>query len=219
LNDLATSYEVLGNRNEALKFYSKSISVSPHFTDPLLNMSIIMFNSSLVDSSYYYFRRISTDTKSNNYKSLQKLLLPQIIKKILVKYSNDRLMRITIGRFLSSEKWMIKIHNQSVESNNSLEKQLLIEAIYLLEEVDKTISKQEADILRIKYGINSHYYLYIILCIHISKNSTFVLLLIILCYVISQYSKQNQSNNPCTSSNEDAGRKNCNAYSLRFQFC
>jgi len=154
LNDLATSYEVLGNRKEALKFYRKSISVSPHFTDPLLNMSIIMFNSNLLDSSYYYFKKINTDTKSNNYINLQKLLLPQIFKEISMKYSNDRLMHITIGRFLSSLEWQIKIHNQAVETNNSLEKQILIEAIYLLGNVDKSITKDKAVQLKNEYIID-----------------------------------------------------------------
>ncbi len=151
LNDLATAYEVLGNRKEALKFYRKSISVSPHFTDPLLNISIIMFKSNLLDSSYYYFRDINTETKSNNYLQLRDIILPQMIRNISMKYYQDSVVYNVFQRFLNSKEWMIKIHNQSVVTNNSLEKQLLIDVIYLLEEVDKSISSDEAEQLKSKY--------------------------------------------------------------------
>ena len=154
LNDLATSYEILGNHDKALKYYRKAIAVSPFFTDPLLNMSIIFYNSNSLDSSYYYFQRINMYTKSNNYISLRKMILPRIIKQTSLNFSDNKAISNAFQSFLASEEWMIEIYKHSIENNNSIEKQLITEAIYLLEKVDKTMNKQEADQLRGKYGIN-----------------------------------------------------------------
>jgi len=153
LNDLATSYELMGNHDEALRYYRKAIAVSPHFIDPLLNMSIIMYNSNSLDSSYYYFQRININTKSNTYISLRKMILPRIINQISLKYSDNKVINNAFQSFLSSEEWMIGIYKHSIMNNNSMEKQLITEAIYLLETVDKTMKKQEANQLRRKYGI------------------------------------------------------------------
>jgi tetratricopeptide (TPR) repeat protein len=154
LNDLATSYEILGNHDKALKYYRKAIAISPFFTDPLLNMSIIFYNSNSLDSSYYYFQRINIYTKSNNYISLRKMILPRIIKQTSLDFSDNKAISNAFQSFLASEEWMIEIYKHSIENNNSIEKQLITEAIYLLEKVDKTMNKQEADQLRGKYGIN-----------------------------------------------------------------
>jgi len=153
LNDLATSYEIMGNHKKALEYYREAIAVSLHFTDPLLNISILFYNLNSLDSSYYYFQKININTKSNNYISLRKMILPRIINQISLKYSDNKVISNAFQSFLSSEEWMIGIYKHSIINNNSMEKQLITEAIYLLETVDKTMKKQEADQLRSKYGI------------------------------------------------------------------
>lgn len=45
LNDLASAYVSMGNKEEAIKYYRESSRVSPRFDDPKLNLAVVYFNN------------------------------------------------------------------------------------------------------------------------------------------------------------------------------
>lgn len=59
----------------------------------------------------------------------------------------------SVIRIRNSEDWMRKVHEQSIENETEFEKRLLLEAIYLLESVDSTITSNEAEGFRKKYNL------------------------------------------------------------------
>jgi tetratricopeptide (TPR) repeat protein len=44
LNNLASSYELQGNHEKASEYYKQALTISPHFEDALVNLSIVYYN-------------------------------------------------------------------------------------------------------------------------------------------------------------------------------
>ena len=51
LNNLATCFELKGQRDEAIKYYLKALDISPKFEDASVNLAAIYFNEKNCRSS------------------------------------------------------------------------------------------------------------------------------------------------------------------------
>ena len=75
LNDLATSYETSGRREEAISLYRRALKISPMFVEGNLNISATYYNSEKFDSAYYFINQINDLKMSwkeeNNYKKFK----------------------------------------------------------------------------------------------------------------------------------------------------
>jgi len=152
INDLATSYELMGKHKMSEKLYKEAISLSPHFDEALINLSIVKYNAGKIDSAYNYLRDCKPDTENEKYFDVLKVILPIITKKHIEEMS-DEVLKNTFYRFLELEEWMLKIHKQSVIEKRKYNLQLINEAIYLLEEIDSTITTEKAENYSKNYGL------------------------------------------------------------------
>ncbi|MCF8298065.1 MAG: O-antigen ligase family protein [Saprospiraceae bacterium] len=154
INDLATSYELMGNHEMSVKLYKEAISISPQFDEALINLAIVKYNEGKIDSAYNYLRNCKPETENEKYYAALKVFLP-IITKNYIEQQNDELLKSTFYRFLDSEDWLLKIHKHSVIEKHEYKLQLIKEAIFLLEEVDSTITTEKADDYKKMYGLNN----------------------------------------------------------------
>jgi O-antigen ligase len=92
LNDLATTYERTGRRNEAIEYYRRALQISPLFIEGNLNLGAAYFNSGNIDSAYYYINRINGLSMSWQEENNQKLFLKVITS------ARDSLMRTNTKR-------------------------------------------------------------------------------------------------------------------------
>ncbi len=152
LNNLGTTLELKKEHKKAKACFAKAIKLSPHFEDALLNLSAIYYNENETDSAYLTIARISDTTNDVRYDKF----LTAILWKKTDEFSNeidDRQLRNSIIRIRNDNAWMKKVFLQSREMQNDIEQQLLLEAVYLMESVDSTITAKEAERLKINYHL------------------------------------------------------------------
>lgn len=151
LNNLATSYEILGNHHEAIKYYKKAVNVNPHYEDVLLNLSVVLYQQGNTDEAYQFIRNVDPRSTNPKFKTLLKLLLVPRLKAIQNQLE-EKILKLTVNRILFSDEWMKDIHAKSVKNKRSFSEQLLIDIFYTLTIEDETLTLDEAKPLKAKYN-------------------------------------------------------------------
>jgi len=152
LNNIATCYEIKGNHNEAEKYYKEALAIAPHFDDALINLSIVYFNTGKSDNAYQTINEVKLTSSNPNYHNVLDAILKDKIEK-LIKTLTERDLIISVQRIYNSPEWFEKVYRQSVNDKNTYDRQILIEAVYLMENVDKSIKPEYAKQLRSKYHL------------------------------------------------------------------
>lgn len=64
LNNLATSYELLGNHNNAIRYYRQAINIHPQFEDALINLGATYYNAGRYKEAYETLLRCNPNTQN-----------------------------------------------------------------------------------------------------------------------------------------------------------
>jgi tetratricopeptide (TPR) repeat protein len=152
LNNLGTTYELKGNSDKAESFFLKAHSIAPRFEDPLFNLCALYYNKSNFDLAYETIKKIDLHTANPKYERFLKAILWYKVDEFN-KTLSERVISKSVIRIRNSEDWMQKVHEQSIDNETEFEKQLLLEAIYLLESVDSTITSYEAESFKKKFNL------------------------------------------------------------------
>lgn len=92
LNNLATSYDMLGKPDEALKIYLKALRISPRYFEGLMNTAIIYYNKKDLQKSLDYISRIEYSTKHpERYKVSLMAICRQFAAKNYKNYNRPKL--------------------------------------------------------------------------------------------------------------------------------
>lgn len=59
LNNLATSYDLLGDKQTALKIYDQALAISPRYVEALVNKSIVLYNLKKYDEAFEIIKSIA----------------------------------------------------------------------------------------------------------------------------------------------------------------
>jgi O-antigen ligase len=113
LNNLASSYEKLGNHELAIKHYKDAIRISPNFEEALLNLSAVYFNIKEFENAYRIIDRCSISSSDPKYKSFLK---PILKKKIAIELNKRGLSKL-IGNELIRED-IEKIYFEAKQNNS-----------------------------------------------------------------------------------------------------
>lgn len=152
LNNLGTTSELKDKSDKAENLYLEAHNIAPRFEDPLFNLCALYYNNGKYDLAYETILKIDTNTINPKYEKFLKAILWYKVDKFN-KTLSDRVINKSVVRIRNSEDWMLKVHEQSFINETKLEKQLLMEAIYLLESVDSNITANEAESYRIKFDL------------------------------------------------------------------
>jgi len=68
LNNLATSYDMTGDRKTAISYYKKALSFSPRYKEALVNLAIVYYNDKNMDSALTYLVKVPFGAKDNPVK-------------------------------------------------------------------------------------------------------------------------------------------------------
>jgi len=80
LNNLATCYELEGNRSQAINFYKQALMIFPQFEEALINLGAAYYNDGRYSDAYKALLRCNPNTKNtklNQYLSVVKQKLNQ----------------------------------------------------------------------------------------------------------------------------------------------
>ncbi len=153
LNNLGTTCELKKEHGKAKMYFLKAIDLSPHFEESLLNLTAVYYNENKTDSAYLMIYGIADTTQDARYEKF----LTAVLWKKIDEFSNEideRQLSKSLIRIRNDKKWMRKVFIQSKNNHNDINRQLLLEAVYLMESVDSTITSQEAELLKLKYNLS-----------------------------------------------------------------
>lgn len=156
LNDLGTILGIKGENKQAKKLYKQALDISPYFVDANVNMAILCIQNTQFDTAWHYLSQCDT----LNYHNYYKAALSEVIKQIGSELSNkidpqDSLFAKTIERILQDPEWIWTCHKHAIDNNNSLMQQFVVEAVYVLLDIEGKINKETADYINNKYKIKN----------------------------------------------------------------
>ena len=156
LNNLATCYEKAGNHKLAEKYYNDALMLSPHFEDAIVNLCIVYYNTGRLDKAYTTIKEVNLTSTSENYHIALDAILKLKIQN-LISNLTERDMKFSAQRISNSPEWFEKVFRKSIVDKNTYERQVMIEAVYLMEVVDKSITSSYATQLNKKYRLMDKY--------------------------------------------------------------
>lgn len=152
LNNLASCYEIKANHEMAIALYNKSLDISPLFEDALLNLTVVYFNIGNIDSAINKIGVIDNEVNTEKYKLYLNAVLKKKIDIILTKIDNVLIINL-LKKIKSDNTWIENIFFKSKKNSINFDKQLLIDCVYILYNIDKTIDKTEFESLENEYVI------------------------------------------------------------------
>ncbi len=153
LNNLATCYEMKGNHFKAIENYKKAIHISPAFDDALLNLTAVYYNLGYIDSAFNAIVRVDTTSKNEKYLPFIEAIVNKKIDLIIETIDNKLFIDI-LTKIKVDNVWKLNIFFKSRLKCINFENQLLMDCLYVLRDIDKTIDDKEYLILKRKYVEN-----------------------------------------------------------------
>jgi tetratricopeptide (TPR) repeat protein len=149
LNNLGTCYEMAGNHNEAIEYFQKAVDLSPTFDEARYNLCASYYNSGNGKKAYLELRKINHEKVLEKYNHFLNIVLSSGFKTMHDTADEDTKNRL--DGILNTQEWINKIYFKSIENNISLEKQLILDLIYVSEIMEK--DTVEASKLKNKYSV------------------------------------------------------------------
>jgi len=152
LNNLGTSFEIKGEHNQAIKMYERALQISPLFVDAQLNLAATYFNAGNKLKSFDVFTNILPDT--NNEKYMQ--MLPLIVDakcKIMVDTMKCLPLKMTIEAINNVPLWKQDVYFKSKQNNISFDQQIITDAIFVIDNIDRKQNEAYINSLIKKYKI------------------------------------------------------------------
>lgn len=154
LNNLATSFELKGDHESAINLYKKALEISPKFMDAQLNLVASYFNSNKKMEAIDFYSTIDID--SSNQKYLQ--IMPLVATPVFI-HLRDSIelspLKQQINAIAKDPIWVSKIFVKSKQNKISLKMQIVLDAIFSLDNYDKQVNFEYLKQLRKKYYIKS----------------------------------------------------------------
>ena len=154
LNDLGTILAISGKNKQAEKMYLQALDIAPDFIDANVNMAILKVQNAHYKEAWHYLSQCDTINYHNYYRAALSEVSLQIGTEL---YNNiepsDSLFASTVNRILQNPQWVWQCHKHAIDNNNSLMQQYVIEAVYVLLELEKSINQETANHIINKYKI------------------------------------------------------------------
>jgi len=97
LNNLATSYDMTGDKQTAIKYYQKALNISPRYKDALVNIAIVNYNLNNFDKTLVYLSKVPL--KEKKPRKFKKAVLITCRKKAiqLITLENQKKLKTWIN--------------------------------------------------------------------------------------------------------------------------
>jgi len=114
LNNLASTYELKGEHDNAITFYKKAVAIAPNFEEAWLNICAVYFNLKQTDSAYQALTHIDSQTKNPKYNKFVSVVLQT--KFNAVAHADPALQK-WLSLYNSKPEKYLRIHQYSIEHN------------------------------------------------------------------------------------------------------
>ena len=124
INNLASTYEFLGNRQKAIEFFQKAIQISTDFEEARLNLAAVYFNDKQYDKAFEVIDKMKINYTNKRYKQY---LIPILEKKInaVLKQKNDMVLSRNLAKRITRSQHIYNIYIAAKKNNVSFETEIL----------------------------------------------------------------------------------------------
>jgi tetratricopeptide (TPR) repeat protein len=156
LNNLATSYEIKGDHENAIVYYQKAILISPLFEEAVSNLCATYFNAGKKQEAFKEFQNLTIDTANVKYKQMLNLILCQEIIRLSDSISCDPLKNM-VKAISNTPEWYKQIYLKAKFKNINFKGQVIEDAIYTMDSIEKKINFAYISSIQKKYTIKKSY--------------------------------------------------------------
>ena len=128
----------------------RAIKISPNFDDALINLTAVYFNLGKTDSACNFIYRVDTLTKNEKYQSFLEVVLKKNIENKINTIDNKLIVDELI-KIRDYNAWMLTIFKKSRRNCINFDKQLYIDCLYVLRNIDHSINQATYNELKVKY--------------------------------------------------------------------
>ena len=131
INDLATSSSLLQKPENSVDLYKTALKIAPNFTDALYNITTLYHRQQEMDSAFKYFSKIECESNSTRYSQYFNIMAkPKAI--YLYELVQEEDLKYALQAIINSPEWLINVFQKSKENCYTFEKQMILDAIYIL---------------------------------------------------------------------------------------
>jgi O-antigen ligase/Tfp pilus assembly protein PilF len=139
LNNLATAYEIKGDHVNAIEFYQKALIISPNFEEANVNLCATFFNAGKKHEAYQQFEKLNVDTASAKFKQMLNLIVCQEVIRLADSITCDPLKNM-LKAISNTPLWYKEIYLKAKLNDVNFKRQLLEDAIYTLDSMEKRVN-------------------------------------------------------------------------------
>ena len=124
LNNLATCYELKGERDKAIQFYLRALQVSPKFEDASINLAAIYFNEKRYVEALDVILRCNKAKDKTKYQKYLSTIFNRFIAEKGLNIQNENLSRLLTLMNNETDKFsreMQKIYRLRIKENKNYE--------------------------------------------------------------------------------------------------
>lgn len=153
LNNLGTAYEIKGEHDKAINMYQRALVISPGFRDSELNLSATFYNAAKKDDAFIVFNKIPFDSTDNKYMQMLPLLIrhPMLVLADSISCIPLKMMVQAID---NTPSWSARLFMKSKANNISFNKQILADAIFVIDTIEKKNNFVYIKSIKKKYTIH-----------------------------------------------------------------
>ena len=124
LNNLASSYNFLGDRQKAIQYYQKALEISTDFEEARLNLASVYYNEKQYDKAFDVIEKFNIDNKNKRYITYLIPILAKKINAILIQ-ENDSELSAYLAKKITKGNQLYKLYYVAKKNNNSFETEVL----------------------------------------------------------------------------------------------
>ena len=155
LNNLATLYEIKGDHAHAIEFYKKALIISPNFEEARVNLSATFFNAGKKQEAYLAFEKLKPDTLNSKYKQMLNLIVYQQIRILSDSIACEPLKNM-LKAISNTPEWYKQIYLKARSNEVNFNGQLLKDAIYTMDSIEKNTNFAYISSVQKKYTIKNY---------------------------------------------------------------
>lgn len=134
LHNIGLLYHLAGDSTMAYKYWNKVFDISENFEQSLVVLSFINYRKQRLNEAMCYLSKIPTDSKHPHYDYLIDMVMRDYVLHFVNKLNqlsiNEKLTEIS-----EDKEWKKKIIADSRKQDSELSERLLMDAIYILDDI------------------------------------------------------------------------------------
>lgn len=153
LNNLASTLVKLDQPNAAKAHYRKALEISTSFEEAHLNLAAVLYTEN-PDSSWLALSQVPEQYGDARYLQSVDMVTAAATFELAQEMQNEPLKELIL-RIHFDPEWRLNLHKKAIKDALDYKVQVLLDAVYVLETIDKTLTFEEAEKLRIDYQLNT----------------------------------------------------------------